>query len=128
MKNANESGEHDFGERELQAIFISSRRCRWILDTPAGQKQRTKTAQRPDDFLWNRALDHDHHGLALKLVKENVTFILTDDIAFWHSFQIALESQSMDLIDFLWPYAEKRTVLPDWSLLEHAVEFDDIAF
>ena len=82
----------------------------WILDTPAGQNQRTKTAQRTDDFSWIRALNYDHLALALKLVKNDIRFIATNDMVFWHVFQVALESQSMELIDYLWPYAEKQEV------------------
>ena len=82
----------------------------WVLDTPAGQNQRTKAARCSNDFSWIRALDYDHLALALKLVENNITFIAANDKLFWHVFQVALESQSMELIDFLWPYAEKQKV------------------
>lgn len=82
----------------------------WILVTPAGQKQLHKVPHCQDDFVWNRALDHDHHALALKLVQSNVDFITKDSIAFWNVFQVALECESMELIDWLWPYAEKQEV------------------
>ena len=82
----------------------------WILATPAGRNQLYKEAHREGDFLWNRALDHDHHALALKLVQSNADFITEDDTAFWNVFQVALECESMELVDWLWPYAEKQEV------------------
>ena len=88
----------------------------WILTTPAGQHQRTEAAIRLDDYPWNRALDYDHHQLAYHLVKENIEFIVGDREKFWNVFKIALECQSMELIDYLWPYAEKQKVVYGFQL------------
>ena len=98
----------------------------WILTTPAGQKQIHKPSRRPDDFPWNRALEYNHHELAFKLVNEQITFILSKDDLFWNTFQIALECESMALIDWLWPYAEKQEVgtTVRWGGIETQLSLD----
>ena len=89
----------------------------WILATTAGQIQFIKPSRGEHDFPWNRALEHNHHKLALHLVKKRFQAIVWDDTTllhdgplFWDVFSHALECKSMELIEWLWPNAEMQKV------------------